>query len=65
MSQTPGAAPRPHDDVDALSTPQLMSLLSQQTSELVSAELRLAKAEIQQSVKHAGSASACSAAPAC
>lgn len=41
-------------ELEGLSTPQLMSRLSEQTSELFSAELRLAKAEIQQSVKHAG-----------
>lgn len=58
MSTPPGThrdpGPGEPEDVDQLSTPQLMSRLSQQTSELVSAELRLAKAEIQQSVKHAG-----------
>lgn len=41
-------------DVNELSTPQLMSRLSHQTSELVSAEVRLAKAELQESIKHAG-----------
>lgn len=44
----PGADP--HD----LSTPQLMTRLSEQTSALVRAEMQLAQAEIKQSVKHAG-----------
>lgn len=40
--------------MEDLSTPQLMSRLSQETSELVSAEVRLAKAELQESIRHAG-----------
>src|SRR5690242_18263330 len=40
--------------VDELSTPQLLSRLSEQTSLLVRDEVALAKAELQQSVKKAG-----------
>lgn len=41
-------------DPTGLSTPELMDRLSHQVSELVSAELRLARAEVKASARHAG-----------
>lgn len=41
-------------DPSELSTPQLLTRLSEQTTALVRAEMRLAQAEIRESVKHAG-----------
>ena len=46
----PSAAPDPHD----LSTPQLISQASEQTAQLIRSEMQLAKAELQESVRHAG-----------
>ena len=39
---------------EELSTPELMTRLSEQTSHLVRAEMQLARAEISQAAKHAG-----------
>ena len=48
-SPTVGAPP-----AEDLSLPQLMTRLSEQTGELVRAEVALARAELQRSVRHAG-----------
>lgn len=41
-------------DPEELSTPQLLTRLSEQTSQLVRAEMQLARAELTQAAKHAG-----------
>lgn len=46
----PMADADPHD----LSTPQLISQASEQTAQLIRSEMQLAKAELQESVRHAG-----------
>jgi uncharacterized membrane protein YqjE len=51
VAETPHA---PGADASELSTPQLLTRLSEQTSALVRAEMRLAQAEIRESAKHAG-----------
>ena len=51
MNETrPLADADPHD----LSTPQLISQASEQTAQLIRSEMQLAKAELQESVRHAG-----------
>ena len=51
---TDAGAPSRAQDVDDLSTAQLITRATQQTSELVRSELALAKAEIQQTVTTVG-----------
>lgn len=52
-SQVPSPRP-PGPPTEELSVPQLLSRLTEQTTDLVRSEVRLAQAELQASVRHAG-----------
>lgn len=54
LDTDPGTARVPPPRADEQSVPQLLSQLTEQTTALVRSEVRLAQAELQASVKHAG-----------